>query len=171
MQNILALTKQKSIQYPDKVWDTAFHFSNTLEDRQLLRQSKKLEKEFQYKKKFNEVTGFHIPFLGTDKKSVYRLFLYTEELYQYDLKNWFMPHHDKGLISFEEVVKLDLDQDTAMVFNSLLSMYNRDTLTNDKKNVKFLSKFISTHSPESIIRAIRIFHNEINKGKTNDNNN
>lgn len=172
MQNIIVLTKQTSIQYPDKVWDTALHFSNTLEDRQLLKQNKKLNKEFKYAKKFSNVLGNHIPFLSSDKKSVYRLFSTTEELYQFDLKNWFVPHQEKGLISFEEVIKTDIDQDTALVFNNLLSMYVRDKSNNDQKSIKFVSKFISLYTVEEVIKAIRLRHNfKINESKNNDNNN
>ena len=114
----------------------------------------------------------HIPFLSSDKKSVYRLFSTTEELYQFDLKNWFVPHQEKGLISFEEVIKTDIDQDTALVFNNLLSMYVRDKSNNDKNNIKFLSKFISMYGVEKIVRATRLMHNFKNdQGKKNDNNN
>lgn len=172
MQNIIVLIKQTSIQYPDKVWDTALHFSNTLEDRQLLKQNKKLNKEFKYAKKFSNVLGNHIPFLSSDKKSVYRLFSITEELYQFDLKNWFVPHQEKGLISFEEVIKTEIDQDTALVFNNLLSMYARDKSNNDQKSIKFVSKFISLYTVEEIIQAIRLRHNfKTNEKKKNDNNN
>lgn len=172
MQNIIVLTKQTSIQYPDKVWDTALHFSNTLEDRQLLKQNKKLNKEFKYAKKLSNVLGNHIPFLSSDKKSVYRLFSTTEELYQFDLKNWFVPHQEKGLISFEEVIKTEIDQDTALVFNNLLSMYVRDKSNNDQKSIKFLSKFISMYSVEEIVKATRLMHNfKINESRKNDNNN
>jgi hypothetical protein len=172
MQNIIVLIKQTSIQYPDKVWDTALHFSNTLEDRQLLKQNKKLSKEFKYSEKLSKVTGDHIPFLSPDKKSVYRLFLTTEELYQFDLTNWFVPHQEKGLISFEELAKLNLDQDTALVFNNLLSMYVRDKSNNNQTNIKFLSKFISLYGVDAIVRATRLMHNfENDERKNNDNNN
>lgn len=172
MQNIIVLIKQTSIQYPDKVWDTALHFSNTLEDRQLLKQNKKLSKEFKYSEKFSKVSGNHIPFLSPDKKSVYRLFSTTEELYQFDLKTWFVPHQEKGLISSEEIAKLNLDQDTALVFNNLLSMYFTEKLNNDKNNIKFLSKFISIYGVEEIAKATRLMHNfKINESRKNDNNN
>lgn len=172
MQNIIVLIKQTSIQYPNKVWDTALHFSNTLEDRQLLKQNKKLSKEFKYSEKFSKVLGNHVPFLSSDKKSVYRLFATTEELYQFDLKYWFEPHREKGLINFEEVVKTDLDQDTALVFNNLLSMYVRDKSNNNQKNIKFLSKFISLYTVEKIVKATRLMHNfKTDQGNKIDNNN
>tara|TARA_B100001057_G_scaffold407704_1_gene421671 strand:+ start:336 stop:878 length:543 start_codon:yes stop_codon:yes gene_type:complete len=179
MQYIIVQIKQTSIKHPNKVWDSHSHFSNTLEDRQLLRASKKINKEFKYHEKLSKTTiGHHVPFLSTDKKSVYRLFLTTQELYQHDVDNWFLPHQEKGLISFEEIAKLKIDPKTAYIFGNLVSMYKKDNKdTHELKNS--FSKFISIYGIERISKAFRkyIFKEIVKdkkdpkKGKVKDDNN
>lgn len=166
MQNIIVLIKQTSIQYPDKVWDTALHFANTLEDRSLQRLSRKNDKEFKYNEKFGAISGEHIPFLGNDKKSLYRAMLTTEELYQYDLKNWFLPHQEKGLISFEELAKYSIDSHLAFVFGNFISYFKRNST-----DTKFINKFISKYGVSALIRGAKMYHTKEHSKVKNDNNN
>jgi len=135
----IILIKVLNLKNPNKTWKNPEHFYSQSENRSIQNSLIKKYSDFEYNKKMSEAFCFQYDLLSEDKKSLYKFFLVTKEIHDFDYKNSYEPYEKNGLLKFETVFEYSIDQKVAMLIGNFYRMLAPDTHFS-KKTLKFFKK-------------------------------
>ena len=135
---MLVVLKIKSKLNPDKVWEKHNHFIMHTQNREIMKEYyKKMDKT---KPIFNN-TGFRaVHYLTENRKDLIHVYFGTKELWEFDWKNHWQPHIDKGIWEVEKLVEENvklpksIDDESDDLFDwSMFSQWTRQRKKNTRK--------------------------------------
>lgn len=104
---MLVVLKIKSKQKPDQIWDKHNHFIMNTQNRQIMKEY------YQKMDKNNPIytsKGFRaVHYLTENKKDLIHVYFGTKELWEFDWKNHWQPHIDKGIWEVEKLVEENVE--------------------------------------------------------------
>lgn len=123
MQKKLFALTLKSLKYPDKKWDNYKHFMFNHEDREIMKNQKKITQETDYTKKIKDCDADVINFMISDNEAI-KFHFTTQELYDITMDIHFLPHQEKGIWKVKELFNIDITDNQAKYIKKAHLMYN-----------------------------------------------